>query len=218
MPETIDTTPSQPNRNSSDSDNEAVPILDEESEQLRLRIKEVVGKRSVRSFADAAGIGPTSLHNYMDGVRKPKRAAIEKIAFEGRVSSDWLATGLGPKPRQSMTQQNGGRMLAMQYMSGGDEPPPSGKINSDLLRMCLQACSHVHGEDFPKSLVPIQLIYAADFYNQLADLAKSRGPQASVNDFCRLDAKALADQLRFFLQIGWARPFPYQAEEFGSWS
>lgn len=217
MPETIDTTPFPENRNSSDSDNQAVPILDEESEQLRLRITEVVGKRSVRSFADAAGIGATSLRNYMDGVRRPKRPAIEKIAFEGRVSADWLATGLGPKPRQAMTQQIGGRMLAMQYMNGADEPPPSGKINSDLLRMCLQACCHVHGEDFPKSLVPIQVLYAADFYNQLAALANSKGPQASVDDFCRLDAKALADQLRFFLQMGWARKFPYESDLAGTW-
>lgn len=108
-------------------------------------------------------------------------------------------------------------MLAMQYMNGADDPPPSGKINSDLLRMCHQACSYVHGEDFPKSLVPIQLLYAADFYNQLAALANSKGPQASIDDFCRLDAKALADQLRFFLQMGWARKFPYESDLAGTW-
>lgn len=217
MPETIDTTPSEPNRNCSDSESGPVPILDEESEQLRLRIIEVVGKRSVRSFADAAGIGPTSLRNYMDGVRKPKRPAIEKIAFEGRVSADWLATGHGPKLRQVQAQQNGSRMLAMQYMSGVGEPQLDGKINSDLLRMCLQACYHVHGEDFPKALVPIQLLYAVDFYNQLAALANSKGPQARLDDFCRLDAKALADQLRFFLQMGWARKYPYESDISGTW-
>lgn len=217
MPETIDTTPLDKNRNSSDSDSEPVPILDEESEQLRLRITEVVGKRSVRSFADAAGIGATSLRNYMDGVRKPKRPAIEKIAFEGRVSVDWLANGWGPKPRMETTQQSGGRMVAMQYMTGSDIHSPGGRINSDLLRMCLQACYAVHGEDFHKAMVPIQVLYAADFYNQLAGLADSKGPQARLDDFCRLDAKALADQLRFFLQMGWARKFPYESDLSGTW-
>lgn len=217
MPETIDTTPSTGNRNCSDSEDGPVPILDDESEQLRLRIIEVVGKRKVRSFADSAGIGATSLRNYMDGVRKPKRPAIEKIAFEGRVSADWLATGQGQRQRQMMSQRSGSRLQAMQYMTGGDDPIPDGKINSDLLRMCLQACYCVHGDDFAKSLVPIQLIYAADFYNQLAALANSKGPQASVDDFCRLDATALADQLRFFLQMGWARKFPYESDLSGTW-
>lgn len=205
MTETIDTTPSPKNRNSSDSGSDPVPILDEESEQLRLRIKEVVGDRSVRSFADAAGIGPTSLRNYIEGERKPKRPAIEKIAFEAQVSSEWLATGREPKYRNGVSSYAPVGATVLRVM---ENQPLTGLVNPVLLSRCFNACREVHGEDFMKTIMSVQLQYTADFYNQLIAVATAKGGQASLDDFTRLTPEELSSQLRYFIKIGWARKFP----------
>lgn len=219
MPKTVDTTGFEQNRNSSDSEEPPVPILDGESELLRLRIKEVVGNRPVRAFARGAKIGESSLRDYMEGRRIPKRPTIEKIAFEGRVSTEWLATGAGLKEMRGVMwhQKGSGKTTALldlhQYVQSAVAESTTGQINIELLRMCLLASKRVFGEDFARALDTIQLEYAADFYNQLAILVRSKGPRAELSDFCKLEIAALADQLRLFVQMGWARNFPADSSD-----
>lgn len=225
MPKTIDTTELDPNRNSSDSDELPVLILDEESELLRQRIKEVVGEEKVRAFARRAQISATALRNYIEGRRRPKRDAIEKIARTGSVVYAWLLEGRRPKYRHEMTQSmslgnmqpSNGAAMVMEYSKGIDPATPSGTINAQLLQLCLEACKHVHGEAFIKTLADSQILYAADLYNQLVALANAKAPATHLEDFCRLDAKALADQLRVFLQMGWAAKFPPPDNASWSW-
>ncbi len=99
MPKTIDTTAIEGNRNSSDSKAPSVPILDEESELLRQRIKEVVGDEPRRAFARRAQLSDTALRDYIEGRRRPKREALEKIARAGMVVGAWLTEGRLPKTR-----------------------------------------------------------------------------------------------------------------------
>lgn len=217
MAKTVDTTGFDQNRNSSDSGDASVPIRDQESELLQARIKEVVGDRPVRAFARDAKVGESSLRDYMEGRRTPKRPTIEKIAFEGRVSTEWLATGSGPKEARGVIWHAVGAgktttaQEVLQYAQQAGHEAPAVQINIELLRMCLLACKRVFGEDFSHALDTIQLEYAADFYNQLALLAHSKGPRANPGDFCKLEIAALADQLRLFVQMGWARKFPADA-------
>lgn len=214
MAKTVDTTVFDLNRNSSDSEESSVPIRDRESELLQVRIKEVIGDRSVRAFARDAKVGESSLRDYMEGRRTPKRPTLEKIAFEGRVSTEWLATGTGPKEMRGVVwhTKGGGKTATAydmhQYVQQARADTTDDQINIELLRMCLLACKRVFGEDFSNALVTIQLEYAADFYNQLALLARSKGPRANLGDFCKLEIAALADQLRLFIQMEWARNFP----------
>lgn len=225
MAKTVDTTGFDRNRNSSDSEESSVPIRDQESELLQARIKEVVGNRPVRAFARSAKVGESSLRDYMEGRRTPKRPAIEKIAFEGRVSTEWLATGTGPKEMRGVIWHATGSGKTTtahdvhQYTQPSEqEATIDQQINTELLRMCLLASKRVFGEDFSHALVTIQLVYAADFYNQLALLVRSKGPRANLGDFCKLEIAALADQLRLFIQMGWARNFPADSGDLkGTW-
>ncbi|MER2539316.1 MAG: hypothetical protein ABTQ26_08755 [Azonexus sp.] len=135
------------------------------------------------------------------------------------VTVDWLATGRLPKYRRELThsmsqgsmQSSNGPLMVMEYSKGIDPAQASGTINAQLLQLCLKACKHAHGEAFTNTLTDSQILYATDLYNQLVALANAKSPPTNLEDFCRLEAKALADQLRFFLQMGWALKFPPSA-------
>lgn len=193
------------------------PIPKEQTDAIRARIKEIRGKASRESFGERAGLSESTLRSYEEGVSVP-HDVIACLAFAGGVTTDWLITGREPKHRRAMMVQTlGGErapsgLSAMQYIKGSDDPVPPQTINSALLRNCLAATKTVHGEDFSKAIIPVQLEYACDFYNQLVNMAVSKVPPASVNDFCRIEIAALADQLRFFIQIGWARKFPSESD------
>lgn len=191
------------------------------------RIKELIGEDTNVSFAQACGFSEGTLRKYLKGAT-PGSDKMSAMAKYRRVRMEWLETGAPPKFErdlaalsQSQYQMGGNQattLRAQQYTTGSGSDHQDGRINSALMRLCMLACNQVHGEDFSKSLILVQLEYACDFYNQLVAMVNSKGPRASLDDFCQLDVSAIADQLRFLLQMGWARPFPYQADEFGSWS
>lgn len=226
MPKTIDTTGFEKNQNCSDSTSQGVPILDHESELLRLRIKEVVGDQSLRAFARDAGIGPTSLRDYIDGRRTPKRSALDRIAFQGRVSSEWLATGKGHREVRGVSYASHSNDNSHLLESPtAQRPSHDGQINANLLRLCLLSCKQVFGEDFSNALITIQMQYAVEFYNQLVQMANAKTPHTALNTFCQLDSGALSEQLRVFIKMGWARKFPSDSSDrphpgpnVGTWS
>lgn len=187
------------------------------------RIKELIGDDTNVSFAHACGFSEGTLRKYLKGAT-PGSDKMSAMAKYRRVRMEWLETGAAPKYERElmMLAQGVGKtntsLPAMQYVIGSGADHQDGRVNSALMRLCMLACNQVHGEDFAKSLLTVQLEYACDFYNQLVAMANSKGPRASLDDFCQLDVSAIADHLRFLLQMGWARPFPFKAEEFGSWS
>lgn len=203
MPETRVNSSFAENRNSSDSEHGEVPIHSVESELTAARIKEVVGDESKRAFARRAGISETSLRDYIELRRTPKRQALASIAEAGSVSTEWLTSGKGPKTRAEQRAAQG----QAQYQVGG-EPAPVARIDLALLRKCLGACNIVYGEPFAAAPVARQLEHAADFYNALLP---NIGPRLSLRELAARDAAALAVMLQGFIAINSVRqftPFP----------
>jgi transcriptional regulator with XRE-family HTH domain len=67
------------------------------SDDLASRIKTVIGAESARSFAQRAGVSPSTLRSIMQGHR-PNVDNLIAIADAAGVSLDWLAKGSGAIP------------------------------------------------------------------------------------------------------------------------
>ena len=63
------------------------------------RLKEAIGDRSARWLADAAGVGASTLHQYLKGQSEPTRKVLIAIANATDVRLEWLAEGVGAKER-----------------------------------------------------------------------------------------------------------------------
>lgn len=61
------------------------------------RLKELIGKRSGRSFAKELAISYSTLHNYLTEVSQPTLENLVRISKHTGTTVDWLATGLLPK-------------------------------------------------------------------------------------------------------------------------
>lgn len=189
------------------------------------RIKELVGDDTNVSFATACGFSEGALRKYMKGAT-PGSNKMSAMARYRRVRMEWLETGAPPKYERDLAalahgqpqlvSQSSNTLRANQYVTLTTPDHQGGAVNSGLMRLCMLACNQVHGEDFAKTLPVVQLEYICDFYNQLVAMANAKGPSGSLDDFCQLDPCALAEQLRFLLQMGWARQFPLLAIESGS--
>lgn len=57
------------------------------------RLKSIVPAGSGRDFAKRAGIGYSTVHNYLQGVSSPTLENLVSLARAGNVSVEWLATG-----------------------------------------------------------------------------------------------------------------------------
>lgn len=203
------------NPTTSDSSVVSRRILSFESDAFISRLREVIGDKKVLHFATECGIGESTLRNILDGAT-PRADILVAITDNAGVTVEWLATGRLPKYRRDLTQflslgsmqSSNGALMAMEYSKGTDPAPANSAINGTLLELCLEACQQAHGADFANAQTTIQVRHAADLYNQLVTLANAKSPTTNLDNFCRLEAKALADQLRFFLQMGWALKFP----------
>lgn len=71
-------------------------------EDFRLRMQEILGRESMRSFALKCGLSEGAIRNYLSG-GEPTRPALWAISEAAGVSLEWLATGRGPKePSQDL--------------------------------------------------------------------------------------------------------------------
>ena len=61
--------------------------------QFSERLKSIVPAGSGREFAKRAGIGYSTVHNYLQGVSSPTLENLVSLARAGNVSVEWLATG-----------------------------------------------------------------------------------------------------------------------------
>lgn len=62
------------------------------------RLREVIGERSIREFAEKCNLSDTVLRQYLYGKSEPTRPVVIAIAQCAGVRLEWLATGEGPKP------------------------------------------------------------------------------------------------------------------------
>ncbi|HGN6746358.1 TPA: XRE family transcriptional regulator [Yersinia enterocolitica] len=65
----------------------------ESVEQFSERLKSIVPSGSGRNFAKKAGIGYSTVHNYLQAVSSPTLENLVLLAKAGDVSVEWLATG-----------------------------------------------------------------------------------------------------------------------------
>lgn len=65
------------------------------------RLKTVVPSGSGRAFAKKAGIGYSTVHNYLSGVSSPTLENLVALARAADVSVEWLATGIEKSSRSS---------------------------------------------------------------------------------------------------------------------
>lgn len=138
-------------------------------------------------------------------IRAGKR--IEKIAERTK-----LAPG-----RDTPVLSDVGQRMYMAMSPDADHGPE--EVDWGLIRQCLYACEEVHGAPFVDRDVVVQMEYAVDLYNLLVRISRQRpgGGPSSLDPFKRLEVKALAEQLRIFLQMGWAKRYPPPQTESFSW-
>lgn len=88
------------------------PILDErigrQIGRFGQRLKEVIGKEPVRSFARRATISEGAVRQYMNGNRYPDLDFLAAITSAGNVNLLWLATGEGDKNAHEARGSPGG--------------------------------------------------------------------------------------------------------------
>lgn len=67
-----------------------------ESGEFPDRLRQIIGDRSVRSFARHCGISDSVMRQYLNGKSEPTRPVLLAIACCTGVAVEWLATGTGP--------------------------------------------------------------------------------------------------------------------------
>ena len=132
----------------SDSSEASRRILEDESDLLKKRLREIIGNESVSAFSRKCGVGESLLRKYLDGtLPSSKNTAV--MADAGGVTVDWLATGRLPKRRADLK-------------SVDEAPDP---LNPERLRMAL-----ILAEDSAR-VQPLSAEQRADmvlaFYNRL---------------------------------------------------
>lgn len=68
-----------------------------ESDEFKDRLKLVIGKESVRSFAGRAGVSPTVVRHYVIGKSLPTLDNLIALTKAAKINLLWLATGEGPQ-------------------------------------------------------------------------------------------------------------------------
>ncbi|MFM1662263.1 XRE family transcriptional regulator [Aeromonas salmonicida] len=86
--------------------------------QFSERLKSIVPAGSGRDFAKRAGIGYSTIHNYLQGVSSPTLENLVSLARAGNVSVEWLATGEEFKgATMAVAQEAGnGRILKIPFL------------------------------------------------------------------------------------------------------
>lgn len=167
---------------------------------------------SQEAFTEQFGYG--SVRTYQKNEAGHNEAGIflaESFARAG-INANWLLTGEGDMllhgARGGQANGNGSQAQYLVSEPASAVDTPLG-VDCAFLRLCLGACVMVHGEGFAREPAALQLEYAADLYNLLMKQAAAHGQgvKAGLAAFSRLEARGLADQLRLFLQLGWARVY-----------
>lgn len=131
------------------------------------------------------------------------------------INANWLVAGEGDMLLPGQLGGVGGQCPGGGYQVQGvvSEPSPQAEaptgVDCGFLRLCLGACVLVHGDTFAREPAALQLEYACDLYNLAMKQAAAhgQGTAAGLAAFSRLETRGLADQLRLFLQLGWARVY-----------
>lgn len=154
------------------------------------RVKGRPHRKSLDKLVAASGI---QAEWWLNGNGRPPSPAEAASAAEPR---SVFAYGLGSKERRRET------LIATESAFGAD----AREVDTSLWDNCFRACQQVHGAEFGALPPGQQSAYANDLYNLVVRMASQTG--RSVQDAHRLEVVGLADLLRVFGKMGWARRFP----------
>lgn len=90
----------------------------ESVEQFSERLKSIVPSGTGRDFAKRAGIGYSTVHNYLQAVSSPTLENLVLLAKAGDVSVEWLATGKELTKAVSTDQTE--KLLKIPFIDSGD--------------------------------------------------------------------------------------------------
>lgn len=90
----------------------------ESVEQFSERLKSIVPSGSGRDFAKRAGIGYSTVHNYLQAVSSPTLENLVLLAKAGGVSVEWLATG--KEFTKSLSTDRTEKLLKIPFIDGED--------------------------------------------------------------------------------------------------
>lgn len=90
----------------------------ESVEQFSERLKSIVPSGTGRDFAKKAGIGYSTVHNYLQAVSSPTLENLVLLAKAGDVSVEWLATGKEFSKTTSTGQVE--KLLKIPFIDGED--------------------------------------------------------------------------------------------------
>lgn len=90
----------------------------ESVEQFSERLKSIVPSGTGRDFAKKAGIGYSTVHNYLQAVSSPTLENLVLLAKAGDVSVEWLATGKEFSKTTSTDQVE--KLLKIPFIDGKD--------------------------------------------------------------------------------------------------
>lgn len=86
--------------------------------QFSERLKSIVPSGSGRDFAKKAGVGYSTVHNYLQAVSSPTLENLVLLAKAGGVSVEWLATGKEFAKAASTSQIE--KLLKIPFVDSGD--------------------------------------------------------------------------------------------------
>ena len=84
--------------------------------QFSERLKSLVPSGSGRDFAKKAGIGYSTVHNYLQAISSPTLENLVLLAKAGNVSVEWLATGKELSKSVTVTQTE--KVLKIHFIDG----------------------------------------------------------------------------------------------------
>ncbi|MFJ1231490.1 XRE family transcriptional regulator [Yersinia proxima] len=90
----------------------------ESVEQFSERLKSIVPSGTGRDFAKKAGIGYSTVHNYLQAVSSPTLENLVLLAKAGDVSVEWLATG--KEFLKSTSTDEAEKLLKIPFIDGDD--------------------------------------------------------------------------------------------------
>lgn len=150
---------------------------------------------------------------------RPHKKSLDKLVAASEIPAEWWLNGEGKPPS---LVASGGSTESRSVFSYGLGPKErrrelvsaaeaafiadAREVDTGLWDNCFRACQQVYGPEFCALPPGQQSAYANDLYNLLVRIASQTG--RSIQDAHRLEVIGMADLLRVFGKMGWARRFP----------
>lgn len=144
------------NKEASELNVAQLPSSENELGSFPARLQQVIGSRSVRSFAGDCGMSDTVVRQYLSGKSEPTRPAIIAIARISGCSIDWLMTGEGEMKRGAATAEP--VAAAKAAVADPGEPFAQDAESEELCRLLKRYGNRALVEDVKARLLKIKAV------------------------------------------------------------